>query len=78
MGILIEQGEQVGAVQTPQGCLDGGSLLLVVPEEVAALSQLVVLAVGAIDGLQRVGVQAGEESLGRHGHWCGCEVLHLL
>ena len=51
MGALIELGQQVGAVQAAKGGLDSGTLLLVVPEEVAPLGQLVVLAMGAVDGL---------------------------
>ena len=69
---------QVWASYAAQALLDATTLFGLVPEEILALSQLVSLRLGTLNGLQRIRVVTSIPRLSRYRHWCGREVLHLL
>lgn len=70
--------DEVLTVQAGERTHDVLLVLGFVPKEVFALRQFLLGRVCRDDGLQRVGVKAGVERLGRDGHGRGGEVLHLL
>lgn len=55
-----------------------GGVLVLVPEEVLTLSELLLLRLGGEDGLEGVGIETGVVHLGGGGHGGWSEVLHLF
>ena len=55
-----------------------GGVLVLVPEEVLTLSELLLLRLGGEDGLEGVGIETGVVHLGGSGHGGWGEVLHLF
>ena len=79
MGELVEQFvDKFRLANTAQTLLDATSFLRLVPEEVLTLGQLFLLALGALDGFEGIGVVARIPRLSGDRHGCGREVLNLF
>ena len=75
---VVEFGYQVGTANALQFRLNSSTLLRLVPEEEHALGKFFLWSLSAEHRFERVGIIASIPSLGRDGHGCRSEVLHLL
>ena len=79
MGELIEQFfDELGFTNTAQTLFDAPTFLGLVPEEILALSQFLLLALGTLDGFEGIRVIARIPCLGGNGHGCRCKILNLF
>ena len=79
MGEFVEQFfDEFGFADTAQTLLDATTLFGLIPEKILALGKLLLLALGALDRFEGIGVVARIPCLGGDGHGRGREVLNLF
>ena len=70
--------DELGFANTSQTLFNAPTFFRLIPEEVLALGQFLLLALGTLDGFKGIGIVTRIPRLSRDCHGCGGEVLNLF
>ena len=70
--------DELGFANTSQTLFNAPTFFRLIPEEVLALGQFLLLALGTLDGFKGIGIITRIPRLSRDCHGCGGEVLNLF